>query len=93
MVNDADLINIIKQEIRTWISDKYYLLNEYQKAFEVLNVFNYPVESSFDISAWKGAWFTENKISLILMCFVHHLKVALLAYPSRVAIKFKYKSF
>ena len=86
LVNDADLINIIKQEIRTWISDKYYQLNEYQKAFEVLNVFNYPVESSFDISAWKGAWFTENKISIDLNVLRPSFRlVTLLAYPSRVA--------
>tara|TARA_B100001287_G_scaffold238349_1_gene211746 strand:+ start:7108 stop:9714 length:2607 start_codon:yes stop_codon:yes gene_type:complete len=86
LVSDADLYNTIKMELRTWISDKYYQLKEYQMAFEVLNMFNNPIESTFDISAWKGAWFTENNKSIDLNELRPSFRLdTLLAYPEKIA--------
>jgi len=86
LVIDAELYNTIKLELRTWISDKYYLLKEYQMAFEVLNVFNYPIESTFDVSAWKGSWFTENNKSIDLNELRPSFRLdTLLAYPEKIA--------
>jgi len=86
LLSDADLYNNIKLELRTWISDKYYLLNKHQMAFEVLNVFNYPIESTFDISAWKGAWFIENNKSINLNELRPSFRLdTLLAYPEKIA--------
>ena len=86
LVSDADLYNSIKMELRTWISDKYFLFKEYQTAFEVLNVFNYSIESTFDVSFWKGAWFTENNKFINLNELRPSLRLdTLLAYPEKVA--------
>ena len=55
-------------------------------AFEVLNVFNYPIESTFDVSAWKGAWFTENNKSIDLNELRPSFRLdTLLAYPEKIA--------
>jgi hypothetical protein len=86
LVIDTDLYNTIKLELTTWISDKYFLIKDYQMAFEVLNVFNNPIESTFDISAWKGAWFTENNKSIDLNELRPSFRLdTLLAYPEKIA--------
>ncbi len=64
LVTAADLLQNIKMELRCWISDKYKVLHDYEKAIAVLNQFQYEIESTFKAFPWKIAWMRENKTSL-----------------------------
>ena len=86
LVNDIDLNKDIKLELRCWISDKYFQLNNKTRASDVLNIFNYPIESTFDPSVWKGAWLVEKDIDFdIRLLKISHRLNAILKSPDRIA--------
>ena len=84
LVNDIDLNKDIKLELRCWISDKYFQLNNKTRASDVLNIFNYPIESTFDPSVWKGA-FSEKDIDfdIRLLKISHRLNAILKSQMNR----------
>lgn len=64
LVFDANLHQDHKMEVRCWISDQYYILGDKESAKKVLNRFTNSIESTFDTSAWKSAWYSANNIAI-----------------------------
>ena len=64
LVHEADFDPDLKMELRNWISDRYQLLVESEKSLVVLNQFSRTLDSDFEVSLWKSAWFSENKVEI-----------------------------
>jgi hypothetical protein len=85
LIVDIDLYHNQIMEIRCWISEKYYKLKNFKSSIEVLYLFKHSIQSSFDESEWKSAWFvSQNKNFNIDELHVSKRLDTVLKYPSKV---------
>ena len=62
LLKDIDLFNYHVLEIKCWISDRYFRIGHSAYAYEVLIQFNFELQSTFNESEWKSAWFVSQNL-------------------------------
>lgn len=63
LLKDIDLYNYHVLEIKCWISDRYFRIGHLTYAYEVLIQFNFELQSTFNESEWKSAWFVSQNLN------------------------------
>ena len=62
LLKDIDLYNHHILEAKCWISDRYFKIGHLTYAYEVLIQFNFELQSTFNESEWKSAWFVSQNL-------------------------------
>jgi hypothetical protein len=85
LIVDIDLYHYQIMEIRCWISERYHKLNNFKSSTEVLYLFKHSIQSSFDESEWKSAWYVyKNKNFNVDELHVSRRLDTVLKYPSKI---------